>query len=316
MAKVAGDSRERQRYFAPFEENGVQYCGGCRRTCRKCNRKFKATDKFFLECPDCGEDRRCRRRSAGGVKCPKHIKRHLHVRGPLHPRSSGGFLAALKKSSVDLAARYARVRDAIDMRSVRDELAIVHTRIDMKCEGLTTDVTTKSWLELRKAVQEIELLMPRVQAGDSAAVKRQGQLLGDIFAAVRAGATEAENWQEVTELAELSAGLKSQEASIERDRKAYMTAPQVVGLADLFAMTVRDALSIIRIQWETFQQALDVEALRRVARDVAAKTGSAPEELERGLLEWRSTLPDASVRQAFPTATSMVVERIQTVAEH
>lgn len=315
--KTVATVRKRNEYYVPWQDDGVWRCGGCRRKCRQCGHRFTIGERLLIECPECLEDRRCLRRSNPATKCPSHAKRHLSRRGPLHPRSGGGYLAALEKNGGTLSKRYDDAYKSIDMRTVRDEAALLQARATMLAERLTGDVCPAAWQRMAKAVQQIELILPRVQAGDKHATTVYASLLNQLFGDIRAGATESANWAEAMAVAERVAELKVRESGIERDRKAYLSATEAIGLCMVLANSVKDGFAQIQLAVNEYQERLSESRLHELAGRLAGRLAvpvdglDASSVIEAELREWRRSVRDSLVVDSIHNARDRVAERIQ-----
>lgn len=301
--KQVNSQHQRNKYFMPYQVGEIWFCGGARRNCSKCGHKFPRSERFLIECPVCFADRKCSKRMKSAVKCRAHSRNWLKAGGVWHPRGRGGYAPALGES---LSKRYERAYETLDMRTVRDEAALIQTRATMVAARLTDDVCPAAWKRMAQAVQQIEVLLPRVQAGDKAAAQVYTSLLGKLFADVRAGATETANWAEAMSLAERVAELKVRESAIERDRKAYLAASEALAVAGRLSQAFVDALTWISESVKEYQQRLSVDRMSELALKVAGGDPERAKEVEAALMEWRRAAPDSLVLDSIPKARQYV----------
>lgn len=305
IPKSAATQAELRAYFKKYYDGSAWRCGARRRRCSRCGFRYQAAEQMLLECPQCGTSRRCRRRvGAGASRCTSHERGHLRVPGVLHPAA---YHKAFARSGKDLASRYAEVYKAIEMRSVKQEAALLQTRAQQVAEQLTVNQSTAAWLRMRAAVSQIDALQAKVAAGDKAAQRVYGSLVAGIFADIRSGAQEAGMWSEAMVLAERVANMKAREAAIERDRKAYLTAAEAVALTSSLAFATLEVFADLRSAIESHHQQL-VDAVPNLAERIKAN----PDGAAGIAAEWLAENSPAKVLKAFGPAKQKVIARVAT----
>lgn len=305
VPKSAATQAELRAHFKKFWDGTAWRCGARRRRCLRCGFLYQAADQMLLECPQCGACRRCKKRvKSGASRCASHERGHLRVDGVLHPAA---YHKSLKRSGNDLASRYAEVYKTIEMRSVKQEAALLQTRAQQVAEQLTVNQSTAAWLRMRASVSQIDALQAKVAAGDKAAQRSYGSLVAAIFADIRAGAQEAGMWSEAMVLAERVANMKAREAAIERDRKAYLTAAEAVALTSSLAFATLEVFADLRAAIESHHQQL-VEAVP----DLAERVKANPDGVAAIVDGWLADNAPVKVLKAFGPAKQKVITRVAT----
>lgn len=312
MADSASSDREARRYFSSWtDENGLVHCGARRKRCRGCQYQYTLADRLLFSCPQCGLDRRCQNRIGRGKKrCRSHERSHLRMESELHPRARGGYLKAFEAAGGNLADRFVRAYESLNMRSVKAEAALLQSRAEQVAAQLTSNQASAAWLRMVAAVQQIERLQPRVAAGDKAAQRAYGSLVAGILDDIRSGARESELWEEAMLLAERVAVMKQREAGIEQSRKSFLTAGEAMALCSVLSMATIDSLGEVRSVVESHVAAVTDRAAYDGVVRTALEAGADPVDAVWSWLQ--GTKPDGLLA-AFIPARKRFVERIAAV---
>jgi hypothetical protein len=122
--------------MVPDEERCIELIHRCRN--RDCDRQFKYEEKM-VDCPSCGENRRCQRRRHFPFKrCFRHSKRGI-------PKPSGGSRYQINR----LAAGYLQIQNDPELLSHRESLELLDFRINQLIErAAEMDASDKRWKDV------------------------------------------------------------------------------------------------------------------------------------------------------------------------
>lgn len=243
----APDEKTRKEYFQPFEDGDGMHCGSPRRQCSQCGFRFKGGGgryKMFLSCPECGADRRCRKRPLVGHKrCQSHNAGTLPKTYKKHVTLSDALPPSIRK-------KYQKALKAVDLTNVLDEYALVRTRMNILAERLhDASESDQWWKQIGKVQSDINANIPKARNGDATAQAAVMSDLSTLLELIEKGAMERDQWEELLTLNQRSAELKERQSSIEHRRKAYLTGTEALGLITNLAAAIREALVHLRGVW-------------------------------------------------------------------
>lgn len=322
VLREASSEAERKAYFQPFTdaETGRECCGGQRRKCPGCSRKYNKDERLLLACPECGRDRRCRSLQ---IEPSKRCKFHggMTLSGPDAPNYKGGRRAApaLPGFPKHVQQAFVDAQRSTDMTSIVSEHGLVQARMLLIAGRLAGPEAETWWKDLAALRAKILADSPAAQAGDKAAAGRVAANVDAMLHLVDKGATESDQWAEVLKLNDKSAELKSRQAQIERDHSAVLTATQALDFVRLIAQGVKEALLLVKSKFAFIRQALHDEVEREaIVRDAvrAIDEGEDKREVIEGVLaRFVETIPVEDVDDSFSSANRIVQGRIKQMVE-
>jgi len=191
----------------------VFYCGARTKSCRVCGHRFTKEEYDLWTCPECGEDRHCRRKvTREGERCRYHGGASL--KGAAAPAFRTGRYS--KYLPTHLLDRYNTAQADTELLSLREEVALLDTRLTSLVEGLSTGESVGTW-EVLGATHE--QLMAARRSGDAAAMARALIRIGEL---IERGQNEGEQWNVIVTL------LDQRRKLVESERKRLVELQQVI----------------------------------------------------------------------------------------
>jgi len=223
----------------------VYYCNARTRRCAKCGHKFAKEEHELWNCPECGEDRHCHRTvKAEGLRCFLHGGKS--VSGIASPNFKHGRYS--KVLPAGLAERYEAALDDQEILAMRDEIALLDTRLTDLVGGLTVGTSRELWKNLRTAYGELRSALAQ-QDPDAANIA-----MLTLGSAITNGSKERETWDEVYTLLEQRRKLTESEAKRLIQMQQVITAEQAMIL-------------LARVQQAIVENVTDKRALAAIAAE-------------------------------------------------
>lgn len=130
-------------------------CTGRNQVCRRCDYRYAAGDKSW-ECPNCKEDRRCKRNPIDGFPvCGRHGAGFPKSRGkqggrpPVHGRRS-------KILSTRLAHAYKEILGDTNLLEIMEDIALITTLRDETVQELEDGISPSMWKNAKRLLSEFE----------------------------------------------------------------------------------------------------------------------------------------------------------------
>ncbi len=314
----AENETERKAFFQPFECDRRKCCGAPRRRCSKCPHRFSKGERFTLECPECGHDRRCRAISMKNGRCKRHggkVKSGTSAPNFKHGRYANELPGFPKK----VQEAYAKAMATTEMQSVGREMGLVQARMLLLAESMAEGESSNWWRELAAQKAIIGKHRPTAQKGNEAAKARVAAAFERILELIESGSSEADKWDEILSLNKQSAELKIAQGKIERDNHLYLTATQAMNFVTVISRGVREALLLVRERWRRVRNALaDVGEFEIIIDEgvEAIKEGEDTREvLERTVSKVIESVPVDVVDDSFSEANTIVQDRIRSMVK-
>lgn len=140
-----------------YNAKGQPLCSRKNKQCRKCEHRYSKEEYELINCPECGEDRRCRY----AVKHAGDACRQRHGGSSLKGIASPSFKTGRHSKYLPegLRERYDAAPDE-RLAALDDELRLIDTRITQLIEKINIDSgfsyfqnVRKTWDDLRRAIQ-------------------------------------------------------------------------------------------------------------------------------------------------------------------
>jgi len=223
----------------------VYYCNARTRRCGKCGHKFTKAEHELWNCPECGEDRHCHRTvKQEGLRCFLHGGKS--VSGIASPNYKHGRYS--KVLPTGLAERYERSLDDDDILALRDEIALLDTRLADLVNSLDIGTSKDLWKGLRTSYNNLRTALGQQ---DPASANEAMRALGR---AISAGTQERQTWDEVYTL------LDARRKLVESEAKRLIQMQQVI--------TAEQAMVLLsRVQQAIIENVTDKRALAAIAAE-------------------------------------------------
>lgn len=188
-------------------------CGARTRRCRACGHRYSQAEHSLWECPECGEARACKRAvTREGGRCRLHGGASLS--GMAAPSFRDGRYS--KYLPAQLKERYADARADETLLSLRDEVALLDTRLMDIVSKLDTGEGLDLWVELKAIYQAI---LSANEADDPEGTVQSLARMGKIL---EQGAAQERVWAKIVPL------LDQRRKLVESERKRLVELQQVI----------------------------------------------------------------------------------------
>ena len=208
----------------------IHYCNARKKRCAKCGHRFTRNEFTLWECPECGADRHCHVRvKAEGLRCRLHGGASLSgAASPLY--KTGRYSKFLPPM---LAERYQEALNDQNLLALRDDIALLDTRIN----DLVSSIEVGSTNELWKSLREIHTnLKDAVANADADSISDE---MKDLNTIISYGQDEAKTWGEIYTL------LEQRRKLVESERKRLVEMHQVVTVEQLMILLSRVQEAIV-----------------------------------------------------------------------
>jgi len=217
-------------------------CGARTRQCRKCGHRFTKAEHDLWECPECGEHRACMQPVAReGQRCRYH--------GGASP---GGLAASNFKHGRysrylpgRIAERYQEALQDDELLSMRDEVALLDTRLAELVRELEAGDSRDLWDDLHSIYQGM------VRARQRGKTRDMARAIIEIGELIERGAGKWATWDAIGELMEQRRKLVESERRRMLDLQQYVTAERVMllitAIVNVVARYVDDKRTLGRI---------------------------------------------------------------------
>lgn len=163
-------------------------CGARTKQCRACGHRYTKEEYPLWECPECGEKRACRRKvSREGERCRNHGGASL--KGIASPTIKHGRYSKYLPDA--LADRYREARSDPELLSLRDDVALVDTRLTELVQKLDTGENRDLWSALQATYQTLTRARAEGKTRDMA------QALIAMGGLIESGAEQGVLWDEI-----------------------------------------------------------------------------------------------------------------------
>lgn len=204
-------------------------CGARTRRCRQCGHRYGKEEYELWQCPECGEPRACRRRVVEpGQRCLFHGGASL--KGLVAPSFTHGRYS--KYIPARLQGRYEEALADPDLISLRDEIALVDTRISELVSGMDTADSRELWEAVGVAYMSL-IAARKAKKWDRVDVGLK--TLGNL---VQRGANIWQTWQEIEGVVDQRRKLVEGERRRLVDLQQYVTAERVLLLFTVVANVI------------------------------------------------------------------------------
>lgn len=218
-------------------------CNARKKKCAKCGHRFSAAEYELLECPECGTGRLCQSRvTAPGKRCKMHGG--MSLGGPASPRWKDGRYSRVLPSN--LAERYEESRRDQELLALRDEIALLDSRLADLLGGLSSGGARKLWDSLQTAYDDLRNAMGRRD------IDGAGVAIRELGIVIETGAKESDVWGEVYTVLEQRRRLTESEA------KRLIQMQQVITTEQAMVM-------LARVQQAVIENVSDKSALAKIA---------------------------------------------------
>jgi len=196
-------------------------------------------------CPECGTDRHCQARvTQEGKRCRMHGGESLS--GIASPQFKTGRYSKVLPTA--LATRYEQSLEDNELLALRDEVALLDTRLGDLLSALGVGAARKLWEDLKKNYDNLSIAME--QRDTPAAIIALHQL-GE---AIKTGVDENQTWVEIYTL------LEQRRRLVESENKRLVQMQQVI--------TTEQAMVLLaRIQQAILQHVSDKQTLSALASE-------------------------------------------------
>jgi hypothetical protein len=189
--------------------------------------------------------------------------------GPAHGRYKDGRYG--KYMPGGLAGAYQEARRDPELLSLKDEVALLTTRIGELVQQLDTGQTRQSWSQLRQGVgklrQDYEALSGAVRKGDAGQFVARAEAIGASLQVleerVRAGGKVEEVWEQLAEAVERRARVARAEWKRLAEMKQVVSAEQALGLVVAVMMSVK-------------RHVTDKQTIRLIANEIGSLVAQPP----------------------------------------
>jgi len=206
------------------------YCGARTKSCRNCGHRYTKEEYDLWECPECGEDRHCRRAvNEEGDRCRFHGGRS--PRGIASPSFVHGRLS--KYLPDRLAPRYAEAEQDEDLLALRGEISVLYARMTELLEQVGTGESGPAWGQLRDLNEE---MVESLENGDLPLLERQ---LNEMRELEEIGVSQRATWSEIQDVIEQSRLLKQTE------HKRLSAMHQMISVEQAMTMIARVTRAVI-----------------------------------------------------------------------
>ena len=219
-------------------------CGKKTKRCRKCGHKYPAAEYELDACPDCGEDRACKRPAMTNGACYLHGGKSL--KGLAHPGYKSGRWS--KYMPARMVPRYEESKNDTELLAVRADIALVDARIADLLVRVDTGESTHIW---KKLVGFRNDALDAQRIGDD---RKRALSLEGIFRTIGQGAADYAAWHDVIGLIEQRRKL------VESERKRLIEMQQMV--------TVEESMLLVNAAAHSFKTRLAEKCDPDIARAV------------------------------------------------
>ena len=192
------------------------------KTCKKCGHRYPGTEKELTSCPECGADRQCKRFAVTGYSvCQVHgagsVLKGRPGGTPL--RKAGGRYS--KRLPSRLLAKYEEAVNDTELLSIRDDIAIVDTRIQDLLSRVDTGEAAKHWFSASGALNDLTKAIRKSDTdGMASAINALRQNIG-------AGVSDYAAWNDIASFLEQRRRLVESERKRLLEMQQYITVERI-----------------------------------------------------------------------------------------
>ena len=197
----------------PVDRDGSWMCWRRTRQCSKCEFRYTADDYDLWECPECGNDRHCRRKvKFDGGACKFHGGKSL--KGAESPSYVHGKYSIYMPNN--LLERYEGFLEDPRRLSLDKEMAVTRALISDRIQQLESMNTAEAWSKLKKLYTQ--LMNARLERKEA----REQRILGEIGDVINHGTGAASTRAETIKLIDLERKL------VNTQRQLYVDAGEFI----------------------------------------------------------------------------------------
>jgi hypothetical protein len=234
----------------------IYYCWRRRKHCRKCQHSYPAEEYLLLTCPECGEDRHCRKHvPRDGDACKFHGGESL--KGPANPAWKDGsrsryFLPA------NMMQDYQDFLTDPDRLALDRELALVRAILQDRVRELSQKNTSEMWDRAKTLYRDISTAREWEQP------EREAKLFDELGKLLREGAGLAETRREIIKLTETIRKVVDTQRQLYVDTGEFITRGMALVMFGRFIEAVNENVKGLPG---------GPEAIQRIGQAVAAMAG-------------------------------------------
>lgn len=207
-------------------------CGRRTKQCRQCGHRYSKEEYELLECPECGEDRHCANKVATeGKACRYHGG--ASPSGLASPNFKHGRYS--KVLPANLVGKYHEALEDTELVAMRDELALIDTRLGTLLERIDTAEDGTRWMQLGNRYDELIGLLAAEEDVES--------VVSSIGGIIESACNEESIWGQVSGLIEQRRRIAEAERKRLVDLRQMVTAEQVMLLATAVIDVIRQNVS-------------------------------------------------------------------------
>lgn len=229
-------------------------CNARKKTCSECGHRYTKDEHDLWECPECGADRHCQQRvKREGLRCRMHGG--ATPAGIANANFKHGRYSKVLPTS--LAERYEASLSDQEILALRDEIALLDTRLGDLVASIRIGATSDLWNDLSTAFQELQTALA-TKDPDGANIA-----MVDLREAIAHGRDEQKTWTEVYTL------LEQRRKLVESERKRLVEMHQI--------LTVEQAMVLLaRVQEAIINNVSDRTALAGISAELKQLVDFAP----------------------------------------
>jgi len=196
-------------------------CGARTKRCRKCGHRFPKEEYDLWNCPECGEDRHCRRTvKEEGQRCKLHGG--ASPRGVASPHFKHG--RRCKYLPTRLMDRYQEALADPDLIALRDDIALLETHLGDLIAQLETGESSTRWDQLGATYEELKIAQSTGNVVGTIAT------LDEIGRIIKRGGEDRVVWSEIYHLLDRKRLLAEAERKRLVEMRQMVTAEQMANL--------------------------------------------------------------------------------------
>ena len=219
-------------------------CGRKTKACRACGHKYPKAEHDLDACPECGEERKCRRPAMANGAC--YLHGGASPKGLAHPRYKTGKWS--KYMPQRMLPRYEESQVDTELLALRADIALVDARIADLLEKVDSGESGQQWKHL--SVLRLEVYDAK-RRGDDVAGK---EALEGILHTIGRGKADSAAWYDVIGLIEQRRKL------VESERKRLVEMKQMV--------TVEESMLLVNAAVHSMRAQLLAQCTSEVAQSV------------------------------------------------
>lgn len=200
----------------------MNQCTARAKTCRKCGYRFTKDERELWECPQCGENRRCKRHAVSGYSvCQVHgAGSPLQGRpGGTPVRKAGGRYS--KRLPSRLLEKYEEAINDDELLSTRDDIAVVDARITDLLLRVDTGEASKHWFAASSALND---LTKAIRKSDT---EGMASSINELKYNIGKGVSDYAAWNDVTSLIDQRRRLVESERKRLLEMQQYITVERI-----------------------------------------------------------------------------------------